>query len=143
VSNSLFHGGREGFLTGEIVWKAGGSTIKASLVRGYTFNANHRFVADITNAGGVVVATVTLASLTSTNGVASAANWAWPAIPDGVAIPHILFFQASAVTGGADLAAAAQRVIGLEDQGNGLPVLPNGEAINYTVSPGPDRIFRL
>jgi hypothetical protein len=141
--SSLFHPGREGFLTGEIVWKPSASVIKASLLRGYTYNNTHKFVSQVTGGGGTIVATVTLTNLTFANGVAGADNLTYTAIPEGDPIPHILLYQASAVTGGADLATTAQRLIGLIDQASGLPCVPNGEDINVSWSPGADRIFRL
>lgn len=140
--SSLFHPGREGFMTGEIAWEPG-PTIKASLVRSYIFNNTHKFVSQVTGAGGELVATVTFANLTFANGVAGADDLTFVAVPEGAQIPHILLYQASAVTGGADLPPTEQRLIGLIDQANGLPCVPNGEDINVSWNPGADRIFRL
>jgi hypothetical protein len=140
--SSLFHPGREGFLKGEIVWTST-PTIKAALLTGYTFNNTHKFVSQVVGAGGTIVANVTLANLTNTNGVASADDITFTAVPEGTAIPHILLYMASAVTGGVDLANTSQRLIGLIDQASGLPAIPNGEDINVSWNPGADRIFRL
>lgn len=142
--SNLYDNARQGFLAGEIVWKAtGGSVIKAALVRGYTFNVSHKFFSEVAGAGGTVVATATLGSLTNTNGVADAADTVWPAVPEGAAIPHVIIYQASAVTGGSDVAASAQRLIALIDSAPGLPILPNGQDVTSSWSPGADRIFRL
>lgn len=141
--SSLFHPGREGFLTGEIVWKPAAATIKGALLRGYTFNNTHKFVSQVTGAGGVLVATTTLTNLTFANGVAGADNVTYPEVPEGDTIPYILLFMSSAVTGGGDLATSAQRLIGLIDQASGLPCVPNGEDVNVSWNPGADRIFRL
>lgn len=129
-------------MTGEIVWEPG-PTIKAALLRGYTFNNTHKYVSQVTGAGGTLVAAVTLTSPTFANGVAGAANVTFTAVPEGAAIPHILLYMSSSVTGGADLAATEQRLIGLIDSANGLPCIPNGEDINISWNPGADRIFRL
>jgi hypothetical protein len=52
-------------------------------------------------------------------------------------------FQSSAVTGGADVAASAQRLIAYIDTATGLPVTPNGQAIGLTFDNGANRIFKL
>lgn len=138
----MFATGREGFLAAEIDWD--GAVIKAALVRGYTFNAAHRYVSDVTGSGGTLVATsAALTSKTATNGVADAADITFAAVPAGAAIPAIIIFQASAVTGGADVAATAQRLICLIDTGTGLPVTPNGQAVNLQFDSGANRIFML
>lgn len=125
MANALFDTGRAGFLAGEIDWDT--ATIKAALVRGYTFSAAHTFVSDVTGAGGTLVATsAALASKTTSAGVADAADITCSAVAAGAAITGILIFQSSAVTGGADVAASAQRVIAFLDSGTGLPVTPNG-----------------
>lgn len=144
MASSLFDPGREGFLSGEIVWKPAGSTIKAALVRGYTFNATHKWVSDLTGAGGTLVATsAALTSLTNTNGVADAADISFTSVAAGAAIPALVIFQASAVGGGADVAATSQRVIAWIDTATGLPLTPNGQNVNVTFDNGANRIFKL
>lgn len=144
MSSVFFDPGREGFAMGEIVWKTGGSTIKQALVRGYTFNAAHKFVSDITGAGGTLVSTSpALTSLSATSGVLDAADITHAAVPAGAAIPVSIYFQSSAVTGGADVAATAQRLICYVDTGTGLPVTPNGQAINWVHDNGSNKIAKL
>lgn len=124
MANALFDPGREGFLAGEI--DADTAVFKAALVRGYTFSAAHKFVSDITGAGGALVATsAALASKTVTSGVFDAADVTFSAVPTGAACAAIIVFQSSAVTGGADVAASAQRVVAFIDSATGLPVTPN------------------
>lgn len=133
MANALFDPGREGFLTGEIDWDT--AVIKAALVRGYTFSAAHKFVSEVTGAGGTLVATSgALASKSVTNGVADAADVTYTAVASGAAITSIIIFQSSAVTGGADVAATAQRLIAYLDTGTGLPVTPNGGDITVAWS---------
>jgi hypothetical protein len=142
MSNALFDPGREGFLAGEIDWDT--AVIKSALVRGYTFNAAHKFVSDVTGAGGTLVSTsAALTSKTITSGVADAADVTHSAVAAGAAIPMILVFQASAVTGGADVAATAQRLIALIDTATGLPVTPNGGDITTAWDNGSNKIFKL
>jgi hypothetical protein len=142
VASALFGPSREGFLEGTIDWDT--AVIKCSLVRGYTFNSAHRFVSDVTGAGGTLVATsAALTSKTVTNGVADAADVTFASVPAGAAIPAIIVFQSSAVTGGADVAATAQRLIAYIDTATGLPVTPNGQNISVAWDSGASRIFVL
>jgi hypothetical protein len=141
MASALFDPGREGFLAGEIDYDT--AVIKASLMRGYTFNAAHKFVSDVVATGTLVGTPVALASKTITAGVADAADTTWTAVPTGAACDTILIYQASAVTGGADVANTAQRVICLIDTGTGLPVTPNGGDIISAWDNGANKIFKL
>lgn len=142
MSNALFDPGREGFLDGSIDYDT--ATIKVALVRGYTFSAAHKFVSDVTTAGGTLVSTsAALASKTVTGGVADAADTVFSAVPTGAACSAMIVFQSSAVTGGADVAATAQRLIAFIDTATGLPVTPNGTDINVAWDNGSNRIFKL
>jgi hypothetical protein len=142
VASALFDPGRQGFLDGSIDWDT--ASIKVSLVRGYTFNAAHMFVSDVTGAGGTLVATSgALGSKTVTNGVADAADVTFIAVTAGAAIPALIVFQSSANTGGADVATTAQRLIAYIDTATGLPVTPNGQNITVSFDNGSNRIFKL
>jgi len=142
VTSQLFDPGREGFALGEIDWD--GAVIKCALVRGYVFNAAHRFVSDVTNAGGTLVAiSGAFTGKTGTAGVLDAADVTFSAVPTGAAIPAIIVYQASGVTGGADLAASAQRLICYIDTATGLPVTPNGQSIGLSWDNGANRILKL
>lgn len=125
MANELFDPGREGIADDTISLPTG--VIKAALVRGYTKNNAHKFVSDLTGAGGELVGTpATLTGKTYTAGVFDAADVAFTAVASGAAITGILIYQASAVTGGADVAATAQRLVGWYDTATNLPVTPNG-----------------
>lgn len=142
MASTLFDPGREGFLDGTIDFDT--AVIKASLVRSYTFSGAHKFVSDLTGAGGALVATsAALASKTVTNGVADAADVTYTAVGSGAAITGIVVYQASAVTGGADVAATAQRLIAWIDTATGLPVTPNGGDISIAWDNGSNKIFKL
>lgn len=142
MANALFGPGREGFLAGEIDWDT--AVIKAALVRGYTFSAAHKFVSDITTASGVLAATsAALTAKTVTNGTADAADVTFTAVAANASNHSILLFQSSAVTGGADVAATAQRVIAWIDTGTNLPVVPNGGDVSIAWDNGANKIFTL
>lgn len=142
MANVLWGKGREGFLDGSIDWDT--ATIKAILVRGYTFSDSHKFVSDITGAGGSIVSTSpAFANKAATNGVADADDVVFPAVPGGAPIPVVAIFQSSAVTGGADVAASAQRLIAHLDTGTNFPLTPTGQSVTLSFDNGTLRIFRL
>jgi hypothetical protein len=142
VANALFDPGREGFLDGSVDWDT--AVMKAALVRSYTFSAAHKFVSDVTGAGGTLVQTSSaLASKTVTAGVADADDVTFSLVTAGAAIPALIIFQSSAVTGGADVASSAQRLVAFIDTATGLPVTPTGVDIVVGWSSGGNRIFKL
>lgn len=135
MANALFDPGREGFLDGSIDWDT--DTIKESLVRGYAFNAAHKFLSDVTGAGGVQVATSgALASKTVTNGVADAADVTHTAVAAGAAITSIIVFKDTGVAG-------TSRLIAFIDTATNLPVTPNGGDIIVQWDNGANKIFKL
>lgn len=138
---TVFSAGREGFLDGTISWTT--AVIKASLLRSYTFSDEHRVMSDVTASGGTVVATAALIDRTVTNGIADAGDTTFTAVPAGAAIPAVVIFQASAVTGGGDVAPSAQRLIGHVSLTTGTSVVPIGSDITLTWSGDRTRIFML
>lgn len=141
MANAIYSTAAEGFIAGEI--DADTAVIKAAFVRGYTFSASHKFVSDVTGAGGTINGTsAALASKTVTLGVFDAADTS--ATTTASAVDHgILLFQSSAVTGGADVAASAQRVIAWFDTGTGLPIQPGTGSTPITWDNGTNKILKI
>ncbi len=141
MANAYYSTAVEGFIAGEIDLDT--AVIKAAFVRGYTFSASHKFVSDVTGAGGTINGTsAALASKTVTNGVFDAADTT--ATTTASAVDHgILLFQSSAVGGGADVAASAQRVIAWYDVGSGLPIQPGTGATPINWDNGANRVFKI
>ena len=141
MANALFATAAEGFISGEIDLDT--AVIKAAFVRSYTFSSAHKFVSDVTGAGGTINGTsAALASKTITNGVFDAADTS--ASTTANATDHgILLFQSSAVTGGADVAASAQRVIAWYDTGTGLPIQPGTGSTPITWDNGTNKILKV
>jgi hypothetical protein len=131
----------EGFGIGEIDWDT--AVIKVSAVRGYTYSASHKFVSDVTGAGGTLNGTsAALGSKTATAGVFDAADTTITTTAS--ASNHALIvYQASAVTGGADVAASAQRLICHIDAGTGFPLQPGTGSTPITWDSGTNRIFKI
>jgi hypothetical protein len=142
MSNAMFDPGREGVVDGTISLSV--AVIKVALVSGYTFSAAHKFMSDIVGAGGGTIQGTpqTLASKTFTNGVFDAADPSFTAVPTAPAC-KLVYYQASAVTGGSDVANTAQRVLCVFDTGTNLPVTPNGGDINVAHDNGANKILKL
>lgn len=142
MANSLYPLAREGFLAGEIDFDT--AAIKVALVRSGSYNTAHKFVSDLTGAGGVIHTTSgALASKTVTQGTADAADITFSAVTANANSHVLVVFQASAVTGGADVAASAQRLILWLDTGTLLPVTPNGGDITVAWDNTGNKIFVL
>lgn len=141
MANAYYSTAVEGFIAGEIDLDT--AVIKAAFVRGYTFSAAHKFVSDVTTAGGTLNGTsAALTSKTITSGVFDAADTS--ATTTASAVDHgILLFQSSAVTGGADVATSAQRVIAYYDTGTGLPIQPGTGSTPITWDNGTNKILKV
>lgn len=141
MSNAGFSTFYDGIMTGAIDLDT--AVIKASFVRGYTFVATHTFVSDVTGAGGTLNGTTAaLSSVTVSAGVFNAANTT--ASTTASASNHgILIYQSSAVTGGADVAASAQRLICYLDTGTGLPLQPGTGTAAINWDTGTNKILKI
>lgn len=119
------------------------ATVKAMLVRGYSFNAANVTVADIVSAGGTVNGTsAALSNPTITGGVFDADDTSITTTAS--ASNHVLILaQTSAVTGGADLPTSGQLVIAYYDTGTGLPIQPGTGTVTVTWSAGAAKILAV
>lgn len=141
MANGYFTPFVEGVIAGEIDLDT--AVIKVALVRGYTFSAAHKFVSDVTGAGGTINGTsAALANKTVTGGVFDADDTS-VATTVSTADHGWLLFQASAVTGGADVAASAQRVIAWYDTGTGLPIKPGTGTANVVWPAANPKILKV
>lgn len=132
MANALYPKGKEGILDETITLSSG--TIKAALLRSYTYSSAHEDVADITGAGGTVVATTTLASKTFTSGVFDAADLTWTAVANGAACDNFVLYQDGATD-------ADRRLIMFVDAYTNLPVTPNGGDITIEWDNASNKIF--
>jgi hypothetical protein len=141
MANAVYTNFKSGVLLGDFDLTV--ASVKAMLVRGYTFSAAHVSVADVTGAGGTINGTsAQLATPTVTGGVFDAADTSVSATAS--AINHVLILaQTSAVTGGADLPANQQLLIAYYDTGTGLPIQPGTGTVTITWSAGAAKILAL
>jgi hypothetical protein len=141
MANAVFTAFVKGILNAE--YDLDTASIKVSAVRGYTFSAAHATVSDVTGAGGTINGTsAALASPSVTGGVFDATDTTISTTAN--ATDHgLLVYQASAVTGGADVAASAQKLICYLDTGTGLPVQPGTGSLAVTFDNGTNKILKV
>ena len=143
MSNAAFTPGIEGLMSGEIDLDT--AVLKAALVRGYTFSAAHKFVSDITSNSGVLNGTsAALGSVSITGGVLDAADTTITTTAS--AVNHsVVIFQASAVTGGSDVASSSQRLVAWLDTASdsSLPIQPGTGSVAVTWSNGSSKIIKI
>ncbi|MEU4367547.1 hypothetical protein [Micromonospora chersina] len=142
MANGYFTAYAEGIMDGSIDLDT--ATIKVALVRGYTFSAAHKFVSDVTGAGGGTIngTSGALANKTVTGGVFDSDDPVIAATAS-TADHGLLLYQSSAAAGGADVAATAQRVIGWYDTGTGLPLKPGTGNVTVTWPNTSPRILKV
>jgi len=141
VANAVYPNAITGMMTGLIDLDT--ASIKAALVRGYTYSTAHTFVSDVTTAGGTLNGTsAALTTPVVTAGAFNADNTTVSATAS--AVNHgVLVFQSSAVTGGADVASSAQRVIAYYDTGTGLMIQPGTGTVAINWDTGTNKIFKV
>lgn len=140
MANASYTAFKNGVLNAE--YDLNTAVVKVALVRSYTFSAAHSTMADVTGAGGVVHATAILGNVTLTGGVLDADDTA--IITTANASTHtLILYQASAVTGGADVAAASQKLIAFYDTGTGLPVTPGAGTLTVTWANTTNKILKV
>lgn len=141
MTNAVFTPFLEGLEDDTISLSVG--VVKASFVRGYTFSAAHKFVSDAVTAGGTINGTsAALTTKTFSGGVFDADDTTVSTTAN--ATNHgILLYQASAVTGGADVATSAQRLIAYYDTGTGLPIQPGTGSTPITWDNGTNKILKI
>jgi hypothetical protein len=136
MADALYDLGRQKFLEGSIAYLT--DTIKVALVKStYTPNlSTHQFYSDLTPGTNVIGTPQTLASKTSTNGVADAADVTFTAVSAGSTVSYVAIYKDTGT-------ASTSPLIALIDTGVGLPVMTNGGDISVTWDNGSLKIFRL
>jgi hypothetical protein len=118
------------------------AVLKAALVRGYTYDATDITVADVVATGTLNGTSAALSSVTVSGGVVDASNTTIATTAS--ATNHaLIIFQASAVTGGADVAQSSQRLVAYIDTGTDLPIQPGTGTVSVTWDDGVNKIFKI
>jgi hypothetical protein len=133
MSNALYTLARQSFLNGGINW--GSADIRVALVDStYTVNlATDQYVSTIT--AKIVARSSTLTSVTSTGGVANAANVTFSSV-SGSAVNYIVIYANT----GTD---STSQLIAYFDTATNLPITPNGGNITISFDTGANKIFVL
>lgn len=141
MANASFTAFRSGLMTGLIDLDT--AVLKCALVAGYIYNPAHVFMSDVTTAGGTINGTpAILANPTVVGGVFDADDCVITTIAS--ASTHALVvFQASAVTGGADVAPTAQHLCWYFDSGTNLPITPGAGNVTITWPETAGKIYRV
>lgn len=141
MANASWPSFREGLMTGAVDLDT--AVLKVALVRGYTYTAAHIYLSDVTAAGGTINATsAALTGISCTGGVFDANDTTLATTANST--NHVLIvYQSSAATGGADLAATAQRLCLYMDTGTNLPIQPGTGTLNITWPNTADKIYRI
>jgi hypothetical protein len=116
---------------------------KCALVSGYVFSAGHTFLSDVTGAGGTLNGTpAVLANPVITGGVFDADDCTIATTASG-ATHALIVYQASAMTGGADVAPTSQRLMWYFDTGTNLPITPGTGNVTITWPSGSGKIYKI
>jgi poly(3-hydroxybutyrate) depolymerase len=145
----MYDKGREGFLLGEIDYDT--AVFKWLLVRltaagAPVFTSSQKFVSELVATHTIAGTSAALASKTGTDGIADAADMtpAFSGVPANAQNHVLVLIQASAVTGGADVANTLQRLVAWYDTGTNLPIVPTqGGDVNLTHDNGASKILKL
>ena len=125
MANALYNAGRQKFLEGGIAYLTDTIKIIGVATTGttpYTFSQTHANLSDVP-AGSILAAAQALATKTSTNGTAGAANVTFPSVPAGTTPIGALILYKDTGT------STTSTLVAYIDTASGLPVTPNGGSI--------------
>ncbi len=143
MSNQFYNAFKQGLL--DAGYDLNTASIKVAAVSGYTFSTSHSTIADVTGSGATINASsAALTNPTIVNGVFNAD--ATSITTTASATNHTLIvYQSSAVTGGADVAAASQKLILFIDTSSdgSIPFQPGNGTGGITWDTGTSKILKV
>lgn len=140
MANVLYSKGRQKFLEGSIHWLT--DTIKVCFIdtANYTFSDTHEFLSDVIGSPDPRVGTdQTLATKTSTSGVADAADAVFPSVT-GASVEAMIIYKDSDASPQDE---ASCPLIAYLDSAAGLPFTPAGIDQTVVWDNGANKIFKL
>lgn len=141
MANAVYTAFKQGVLNAE--YDLNTASVKVALVRGYTFSAAHSTMADVTGAGATINGVSAALTTPSITGGVFDADDTTIATTANASNHYLVVYQASAVTGGADVAASSQKLIAYFDTGTGLPVVPGTGTLTVTWANTANRILKV
>lgn len=136
MANVLYDSARQLFLQADIDWLV--DTIKVVLLKtggsDYVYSSAHDYFNDV--PVGARIATATLASKTSTSGVADCADPTFSAVGAGSTVGAIMVYKDTGVE-------STSPVMLYIDTATGLPLATNGGDITLIVDNGSNKLFKL
>jgi hypothetical protein len=136
MSNLVYPKAKEALLLGDLAWDTADVRVVLVDLADYTFDSSHQFLSSVPAGARVAVTAAGLANKTGVSGVADADNVGFGNVSGDPSEALILYDH----TGGAD---GARRLIAFLDTATGLPVTPNGGAIDVAWDNGANKIFAL
>lgn len=141
MANASYTAFRTGVQVGDYDYDT--AVIKCCLVAGYVYSASHASMADVATAGGTINGTpAILQNKTCIAGVCDADDVTITTTASG-STHALLVYQASAITGGADLPAAQQKLMWYFDTGTNLPITPGAGTITITWPETANKIYKI
>jgi len=135
MANGIYGKGREKFLNADIDWAV--DTIKVALVDTASYTVSIDVDEFYSTVSAAVVGTpVTLASKTSTLGVADAADVSFTGLVGAPTIEALVIYKDTGVAGTSPLIAYI-------DTATGLPVAAAATQVDVTWDSGANKIFKL
>lgn len=125
-----------------------GSAPGAYTSGGFIANLSKQFLSDFAPSGARVSTSAELTNKTRTNGVlygdsGESAGVIRFAAATGDPVEAVILVQSATVSGAADAADTAQRLIAFYGSLTGLPVTPNGGNIDWTVDTGANKLLAI
>lgn len=141
MTNASYTPFKNGIMTG--LYDMDTAVMKCALVAGYVYSAAHTFMSDVTGAGGTVNGTpAVLANPQVSGGIFDADDCTITTTASG-STHCLIVYQASAPTGGADVAATAQRLMFYFDTGTNLPITPGTGNVTITWPNTGGKIYKI
>lgn len=111
-------------------------TMRLAIVKNYTYNSSHQFVSDVVAAGGNIGATATLTTKTASLGKLDSDDAALGAVAADAAHSKVILYEWTGSN-------ATSRLWACWDTATGLPVTPNGSAINILTNDATNGITKF
>lgn len=134
MSSTWYPKFKEAILTGASNSNPSSGTVKLVLLSSaYTYSASHQYLSDLT---GVVATSAALTTKTFTNGVFDADDVSLSGVTGSQVVAMAIYIDTGTST-------TSRLMLFIDTASSGLPVTPNGGAINVTFDNGSNKVAAL